>query len=97
MIYYLSSEWRARFNQAIDARDAKSKEKHGKIIQEAKEALEKFYAEYNQKKERGIARNKELEKKEAEEDPNASIWEKAYKMVEKKDKKEKGSKDLSRS
>jgi hypothetical protein len=31
-------------------RDAKAKEKHERMLTEAKEALERYYAEYNEKK-----------------------------------------------
>ncbi len=43
-------------------------------MKSAKEALERFYAEYNDKKQKTIARNKETEKGLKEENPNATVW-----------------------
>jgi hypothetical protein len=38
------------FDAKVVERDAKAKEKHDRMVVEAKEALERFYAEYNEKK-----------------------------------------------
>ncbi|KAI8929000.1 clathrin light chain-domain-containing protein [Entophlyctis helioformis] len=100
-------EWRERFNAAVAERDARSKGKHDLILQQAKENLERFYAEYSDKKTKSIAKNKELEKTLlAARDDTASgtVWERAVKQIEsaqasnkdkklddKKDKKDKAA------
>jgi Clathrin light chain len=73
--------WKESFEQTVQERDIKSKHKKEETLANAKNALERFYAEYNDKKQKTIARNKEMEKKVVNEslaasgsDPNANIW-----------------------
>ena len=54
--------WQERFEQQISERDQKESEKHERVLKEAKDALDRFYAEYNEKKEKAIQKNKELER-----------------------------------
>ncbi|KAJ3305181.1 hypothetical protein HDV03_001943 [Kappamyces sp. JEL0829] len=77
-------DWQAEFDAKIADRDSKEKDKHARMLAEAKESLERFYAEYNEKKAKGIARNKELEQQTiAQRDAAAgNVWERVLKQVE---------------
>jgi hypothetical protein len=54
----------------VQQRDLNAKEKHLHKLANAEAALDRFYAEYNDKKQRQVAKNKELPK----EQPNGSFW-----------------------
>ncbi|KAL2915634.1 Clathrin light chain [Polyrhizophydium stewartii] len=102
-------EWRERFNATVADRDARSRDKHEQILAQAKESLERFYAEYSEKKAKSISRNKELEKTliaARDDSTSGTIWERVVKQIEttqaakdkkddKKDKKNKGPADAS--
>ncbi|KAJ3252214.1 hypothetical protein HK103_001781 [Boothiomyces macroporosus] len=84
-------DWQVEFDRKVVERDEMAKDKHGRILNEAKEALDRFYAEYNEKKQKAIARNKELEKNLiAQRDDNTSgtVWERVLKQVEGSQKKQ---------
>ena len=51
-------EWRAKQAEQIAARDAQAAAKREETINKAEGAIDDFYAEYNAKKEKQIARNK---------------------------------------
>ncbi|THH13778.1 hypothetical protein EW146_g6474 [Bondarzewia mesenterica] len=51
-------EWRERQAEEIRARDETSKAKRQETISKAERAIDQFYEEYNQKKERNIRENK---------------------------------------
>jgi uncharacterized caspase-like protein len=82
--------WSLEFEKEILERDQKQAEKHIRIHNEAKEQLDKFYAEYSQKK------FKQQEGKRGEKSEEGNVWERVYKQVqvkkEKLVKKEKGEK-----
>ncbi|KAJ3021395.1 hypothetical protein HKX48_008625 [Thoreauomyces humboldtii] len=70
-------EWREGFANLVADRDAKSKKKHEDMLNQAKEALERFYADYNEKKNKSISRNKDQEKKaiaEREDTTSGTVW-----------------------
>ncbi|KAJ3319799.1 hypothetical protein HDV06_005920 [Boothiomyces sp. JEL0866] len=84
-------DWQVEFDRKVVERDEMAKDKHGRILNEAKEALDRFYAEYNEKKQKSITRNKELEKNLiAARDDNTSgtVWERVLKQVEGSQKKQ---------
>jgi len=54
-------KWRERQEEEIRRRDEASATKKQKTIADAEKAIDDFYAEYNQKAERNIKRNKENE------------------------------------
>ncbi len=73
--------WRDDFKALIADRDAVSKTKHAALVKAAKDSLERFYAEYNEKKGRLMARNKESERVLKEKDgegpgaaSTATVW-----------------------
>ncbi|KAI8815116.1 clathrin light chain-domain-containing protein [Cladochytrium replicatum] len=76
-------EWREAYNATIADRDAKSAVKHEKILEEAKAALERFYAEYNDKKAKLIAKNRESGSgSQYEESTSGTVWDRAMKQIE---------------
>ncbi|KAI8805008.1 clathrin light chain-domain-containing protein [Cladochytrium replicatum] len=76
-------EWREAYNASIADRDAKSAMKHEKILEEAKAALERFYAEYNDKKAKLIAKNRESGSgSQYEESTSGTVWDRAMKQIE---------------
>lgn len=65
--------WRAEFEQTIQDRDSKSETKHSETRKTAKEQLEKFYAEYNDKKEKTAKKLKDAESKSSFV-PSSNFW-----------------------
>jgi len=64
--------FKENFKAVIADRDDKSKSKHDLILKNAKNSIEKFYAEYNDKKTKNIQRNKEIQEKPMSD--NLSVW-----------------------
>ncbi|KAJ3416087.1 hypothetical protein HDV05_003056 [Chytridiales sp. JEL 0842] len=79
-------QWRESFAAAIADRDARAATKHENTLRQAKESLERFYADYNDTKNKAIARNKEQEKAlvASLEDnaPSGNVWERVVKQIE---------------
>ncbi|KAJ3046077.1 hypothetical protein HDV00_003827 [Rhizophlyctis rosea] len=78
-------EWRENFQNTIAERDAKSNEKHEAVLRKAKEDLERFYAEYNDKKEKSIKKNKDHEKSTIaarDDTTSGTVWERVAKQIE---------------
>ncbi|KAJ3158324.1 hypothetical protein HDU86_003033 [Geranomyces michiganensis] len=77
--------WREDFAALVASRDAKSKAKAAEVASAAKDALERFYAEYNEKKGKSVARNKEMEKKavaERDDVSSGTVWDRVVKQIE---------------
>ena len=55
--------FKENFKAQLIERDEKSKSKHDLILKNAKNSIEKFYAEYNDKKAKNISRNKDIQEK----------------------------------
>ncbi|KAJ1563377.1 hypothetical protein HK405_002258, partial [Cladochytrium tenue] len=73
------------FNATIADRDARSATRHEEVLRQAKESLERFYADYNDQKSKAVARNKESEKAaEAARDAASSgnLWERVVKQID---------------
>lgn len=64
--------FKENFKAVLIERDEKSKSKHDLILKNAKNSIEKFYAEYNDKKSKNIARNKEILEKPMSD--SLSVW-----------------------
>ncbi|TPX57574.1 hypothetical protein PhCBS80983_g03738 [Powellomyces hirtus] len=78
-------EWRDRFAALVAERDTRSKQKHEEILANAKDAIERFYAEYNEKKTKSINRNKEQEKRsiaERDDTTSGTVWDRVVKQIE---------------
>lgn len=55
-------EWRVKFQARIAEIDAKTASKKDETLKKAKEDLERFYAEYEEKKKKSISRNRDQER-----------------------------------
>ncbi|RKP02358.1 hypothetical protein CXG81DRAFT_17953 [Caulochytrium protostelioides] len=81
--------WRTAFEARVAERDAAAAEKHARRLADAQAALDAFYAEYNAKKAKTVAKNKETERaaaaaREAETSgqDGGNVWEGAVKLIE---------------
>ncbi|KAI8615666.1 clathrin light chain [Chytriomyces sp. MP71] len=76
--------WRDNFELTIADRDARSAAKNEETVRAARESLDRFYAEYNDKKNKTIARNKENEKTALalQESNSGGIWEQVVKQID---------------
>lgn len=52
------SQWREKQKEVIAERDAISEQKKEEIIKQAREDIDKFYEEYNDKKQKAIEENR---------------------------------------
>lgn len=100
-------KWREAQKDAIAKRDAEAERKKAEAISKAEQDIDKFYAEYNAKKEKNIAANKENEAKFHEqrtrELAEGTTWDRVTKILDLKNSQSKtiarvgpGSSDLSR-
>lgn len=100
-------QWRETQKDAIAKRDAEDERKKAEAISKAEQDIDNFYAEYNAKKEKNIAANKENEAKFHEERTRelaeGTTWDRVTKMVDLKNSQSKtiaragpGSSDLTR-
>jgi hypothetical protein len=76
LLYLLihNSDWQVEFDKIVQERDTKAKEKHERILKDAQDSLDKFYAEYNQRKSKAIQRNKELENQSSQKEVSGNVW-----------------------
>ena len=99
--------WREAQKDAIAKRDAEAERKKAEAISKAEQDIDNFYAEYNAKKEKNIAANKESEAKFQEERTRelaeGTTWDRVTKLIELKNSQSKtiarsgvGSTDLTR-
>lgn len=96
--------WREKQADEIAKRDEASSKRKEEIISKAERAIDDFYANYNQKKEKQISQNKEDEAVfiQARDDALAkgTTWERIADLIELQDSRSKtvarGTKDLSR-
>ncbi|KAJ1586321.1 hypothetical protein NDA12_006876 [Ustilago hordei] len=100
-------QWRESQKEAIAKRDAEGERKKAEAISKAEQDIDNFYAEYNAKKEKNIAANKENEAKFQEqrtrELAEGTTWDRVTKILELKNSQSKtiartgpGSSDLTR-
>ncbi|CBQ70728.1 related to CLC1-clathrin light chain [Sporisorium reilianum SRZ2] len=100
-------QWRETQKDAIAKRDAEGERKKAEAISKAEQDIDSFYAEYNAKKEKNIAANKESEAKFQEERTRelaeGTTWDRVTKLVDLKNSQSKtiaragpGSSDLTR-
>jgi hypothetical protein len=66
--------WRAEFESTIQDRDSASNAKHGETLKTAQGQLERFYAEYNDKKEKSAKKLKDAEVKTAATPKSENFW-----------------------
>ncbi|PWN53043.1 hypothetical protein IE53DRAFT_384479 [Violaceomyces palustris] len=100
-------QWRSSQKDQIAKRDAEAERKKGEAISKAEQDIDKFYADYNSKKEKSISKNKEAEAKFHEERTRdlaeGTTWSRVTKILDLQNSQSKtiarsgpGSSDLSR-
>lgn len=100
-------QWRESQKDAIAKRDAEDERKKAEAISKAEQDIDHFYADYNAKKEKNIAANKENEAKFQDERTRelaeGTTWDRVTKLVDLKNSQSKtiarsgmGSSDLTR-
>ncbi|KAJ2959623.1 hypothetical protein NQZ79_g4922 [Umbelopsis isabellina] len=80
-------QWREKQKELIAERDAESEAKKHEIIQKAREAIDQFYEDYNDKKQKAIEQNREKEENEqSERDKAASgtVWDRITREIDPK-------------
>lgn len=55
---HLYSQWREKQQEAIQQRDEEAENKKQETIQKAREDIDRFYEEYNEKKQKSIEENR---------------------------------------
>ncbi|KAJ2351956.1 Clathrin light chain [Coemansia erecta] len=75
-------EWQAKHRETIDARDEASRAKHEEIIAEARQAIDKFYEEYNERKDRAIEENRANQEIEVQAAMRGTVWERVVKQID---------------
>ncbi|PWN18485.1 hypothetical protein BCV69DRAFT_288487 [Microstroma glucosiphilum] len=100
-------EWRHTQGDLIARRDAEGERRKAEAVSQAERDIDQFYKEYNAKKEKSIAKNKEVEaeftEKRNRELAEGTTWDRITKLVELQNSQSKtiapggpGSTDLSR-
>ncbi|KAJ1881381.1 Clathrin light chain [Kickxella alabastrina] len=75
-------EWQSHQREIISERDRDSETKHQRLVREAQESVDKFYAEYNEKKERAIAQNRAGQEVEMQTALKGNLWERVLKQID---------------
>ncbi|KAJ2771792.1 Clathrin light chain [Coemansia nantahalensis] len=75
-------EWQSKHRDAIDERDRAAEAKHGEIVAEARQAIDRFYEEYNEKKDKAIADNRASQAVEAQAADRGSLWERTVRQID---------------
>ncbi|KAI9286521.1 clathrin light chain [Umbelopsis sp. AD052] len=78
-------QWREKQKELIAERDAESEEKKHQIVQKAREAIDEFYEEYNDKRQKAIDLNREKEDNEQQEREKAAsgtVWERISREID---------------
>ncbi|KAL0141036.1 clathrin light chain [Mucor lusitanicus] len=79
-------QWREKQKEVIAERDAESEKKKEETIKQAREDIDKFYEEYNDKKQKSIEENREREentqKNREEVASSGNIWDRVAREVD---------------
>ncbi|KAI9486633.1 MAG: clathrin light chain [Benjaminiella poitrasii] len=79
-------QWREKQKEIIVERDAESQKKKDETIKQAREDIDKFYEEYNDKKQKSIEENREREenheKSREQVQTSANVWERVTREID---------------
>ncbi|PIA17202.1 hypothetical protein COEREDRAFT_7566 [Coemansia reversa NRRL 1564] len=75
-------EWQSKQRQVIAERDRIAEEKHKDIVEEARNAIDKFYEEYNKKKDEAIEENRANQEIESQAANKGNLWERAVRQID---------------
>ncbi|CAO3687690.1 unnamed protein product [Umbelopsis vinacea] len=90
-------QWREKQKELVAERDAESEEKKHEIVQKARQAIDEFYEDYNDKKQKAIELNREKEdndQSEREKAASGTVWERITREIDFKSTS--SSRDVSR-
>ncbi|KAI8090020.1 Sodium/hydrogen exchanger family-domain-containing protein [Halteromyces radiatus] len=78
-------QWREKQNEILAERDQQAEKKRQEIIQQAHTDIDRFYEEYNEKKQQSIERNRQREEERQKEKDDlttgTNIWERTLKEI----------------
>ncbi|KAJ2147035.1 Clathrin light chain [Coemansia sp. RSA 678] len=75
-------EWQSTHRAEITSRDETSAAKHADTVKEAQRAIDTFYAEYNERKDRAIEENRAQQEIEAQAATRGTLWERVGKQID---------------
>ncbi|KAI8055871.1 clathrin light chain [Syncephalis plumigaleata] len=75
-------EWRERQAAVITDREARATDEKAKRIEQARKAIDRFYEDYNTKREKSIATNRANQEEDSYGTDGANIWERACRMAD---------------
>ncbi|KAJ2635610.1 Clathrin light chain [Coemansia sp. RSA 1286] len=75
-------EWQTKHQQLVIERDEQSKARHLEVVAEAKESMDKFYAEYNERRDRAIQENRNNQEIEIQSVSKGELWERVWKQID---------------
>ncbi|KAJ1918812.1 Clathrin light chain [Mycoemilia scoparia] len=76
------SEWREKQKQVVEERDKDSQKRHDEILQKARDDIDKFYDEYNEKKEKSINENRANQVLELQQITTGNLWERVVRQID---------------
>ncbi|KAJ1726288.1 Clathrin light chain [Coemansia biformis] len=75
-------EWQAKHRESIAARDQAAETKHGEMVAEARQAIDRFYEEYNDKKDKAVEANRASQAVEAQAADRGALWERTVRQID---------------
>ncbi|KAJ1813782.1 Clathrin light chain [Coemansia sp. RSA 2599] len=75
-------EWQSKNQGLIEQRDRQSQGRHEEVVAEAKEAMDKFYAEYNERRDRAVKENRNSQEIEVQSASKGNLWERVWKQID---------------
>ncbi|KAJ2505101.1 Clathrin light chain [Coemansia sp. RSA 2052] len=75
-------EWQGKQREIVSDRDRVASAKHETMVQEAQQAVDRFYEEYNEKKDRAIEQNRANQEIELQAASKGGLWERVVKQID---------------
>ncbi|RKP05113.1 clathrin light chain [Thamnocephalis sphaerospora] len=75
-------EWRERQAAVIAERESRAAEEKAKRVEQARKAIDRFYEEYNAKREKAVAENRASQEAASYGTEGANVWERACRMAD---------------
>ncbi|KAJ2485396.1 Clathrin light chain [Coemansia sp. RSA 2050] len=75
-------KWQGEQREIVDDRDRAATAKHETMVQEAQQAIDRFYEEYNEKKDRAIELNRANQEIELQAASKGGLWERVAKQID---------------
>ncbi|KAJ2900710.1 Clathrin light chain [Coemansia aciculifera] len=75
-------QWQGKQREIVDDRDRTAAAKHETMVQEAQQAIDRFYEEYNEKKDRAIEENRANQEIELQAASKGELWERVVKQID---------------